>query len=454
MTGNSESLIRTFKAMFVSPADNEIPARVRDEISRREEIAERLIGWVQLALLALFSTVYLIGGPRNAGGSGANFAPVALSLYLIFTVFRLWLSYRMTLPSWLLVLSILADVTLLCAMIFSLHLQYNQPPSFYLKAPNMIYMFVFIGVRALRFDPRFVFIAGFASILGWFALVTYAIVSEQSDMYLTTNMAEYLTSNSIFIDVEIAKMLSLFGVTMVLSLALVRARAALINAVHGNAAASDLRQFFDPAVAESITGSEDLPMAGRSETREISVLFVDLRSFTTTAVGLSPETVMKVLGLYQQVAVDQIERHGGQIDKFMGDGILATFGAVEQSTTHAADALRTAVALIGTIDAIEPQVRRAGWVGPFRACSAVACGTATVGVVGARNRLEFTVIGTPVNLAAKLEGANKIEGSRALTEGRTFALARTQGYAGPALEHRPGRQVAGFAGQLDLVVLA
>lgn len=454
LTGNSESLLRTFKAMLASPSESEIPARVRAEIVRREEIAERLIGWVQLALMAVFSTVYFIGGPPMVGGSGANFTPVALSLYLVFTVSRLWLSYRITLPTWFLVLSILADITLLCAMIFSLHLQYNQPPSFYLKAPNMIYMFVFIGVRALRFDPRFVLITGLASTLGWFILVTYAIMSEQSDMYITTNMVEYLTANSIFIDVEVTKMLSLFGVTLVLSLALVRARAALVNAVHGNAAASDLRQFFDPAVAETITGSEDLPMAGRSETREVSVLVVDLRSFTTSAAGLSPETVMKVLGLYQQAAVGEIERHGGQIDKFMGDGILATFGAVEESPTHAADALRTALALIGAIDAVEPQVRDAGWVGPFHACCAVACGTATVGVVGARNRLEFTVIGTPVNLAAKLEAANKTEASRALTEGRTYDRAVAQGFAGKVAAFRRGRHIPGFSGPLDLVVLA
>lgn len=453
LTGISEGPLNRLKAILASPSENEVPARVRAEIDRREQIAERLIGWVQLALLAAFGLLFLLG-PAPARTGGESFAPTALLLYFAFTVLRLWLSYRIALPTWLLVLSILADVTLLCAMIFSLHLQYNQPPSFYLKSPTMIYMFIFIGVRALRFDPRFVLITGLASTLGWFVLVAYAVLSEQSDMYITNNMVQYLTSNSIFLDVEAAKMLSLLGVTAVLTLALMRARAAMTRAIQSGTAASDLKRFFDPAVADTIIGSESGPMAGRSETRELSVLFVDLRSFTTSASALSPETVMRVLGLYQHAAVDEIERQGGQIDKFMGDGILATFGAVEPSMTHAADALRTAVALIGAIDAAEPQVRDAGWVGPYHACAAVACGTATVGVVGARNRLEFTVIGTPVNLAAKLEAANKVEGSRALTEGRTFARARAQGYAGPVVEHRPDRRIAGFAGPLDLVVLA
>lgn len=453
MTDTPDGLLKALRMMLASPSESAMPARVRAEIDRREELAERLIGWTQLSLLAVFGVLYLIS-PRAVGGSGENFAPVALSLYFVFTAFRLWLSYRMALPTWFLVLSILADVTLLCALIFSFHLQYNQPPAFYLKAPTMIYMFIFISVRALRFDPRFVFITGLASMAGWFVLLAYAVANDKGGMYLTRNFVEYLTSNSIFVGIEVDKIFSLFGVTVVLTLALTRARAALTRAILSGTAAADLKQFFDPAVADTITGAESGPMAGRSETRELSVLFVDLRSFTTSASALPPETVMRVLGLYQHAAVDEIERHGGQIDKFMGDGILATFGAVEPSTTHAADALRTAVALIGAIDAAEPQVRKAGWVGPYHACAAVACGTATVGVVGARNRLEFTVIGTPVNLAAKLEAANKVEGSRALTEGRTFARARAQGYDGPAVEHRPDKRIAGFAGPLDLVVLA
>lgn len=452
MTASPEGLYQTLRAMLSRPPDGELPARVRTEIDRREENAERLIGWMQLLMMAVFGVVYFIG-PSMPHGGGANFTPVALSLYLLFTVFRLWLSYRMALPTWFLVLSILADVTLLCAMIFSLHLQYNQPPSFYLKAPMMMYMFVFISVRALRFDPRFVLITGLASMAGWLVLVVYAVASEQSDMYITNNLVEYLTSNSILIDVEVSKIVTLFGVTAALTLALMRARAAMTKAILSGMAASDLKQFFDPAVADTITGSENGPMAGRSVTRELSILFVDLRSFSTSASKLAPETVMRVLGLYQHAAVAEIERHGGRIDKFMGDGILATFGAVEPSATHAADALDAAVALIATLDAIEPAARAAGWVGPFSAGTAAASGMATVGVVGARNRLEFTVIGTPVNLAAKLEAANKVEDCRALTEGRSYRLARTQGYAGPAADLRPGRKIAGFSAELDLVVL-
>jgi adenylate cyclase len=449
----AEILFRPLGLVLLRSDEARIPARVQAEIDRREEAAERLIGWVQLLLVSIFGILYLIS-PKAQGGGDNVFTPWALLMYLAFTCFRVWLSYRIVLPSWYLVLSIIADVALLCGLIFSFHIQYNQPPAFYLKAPTMIYMFIFISLRALRFDPRFVLLTGVTSVAGWLALATYALMSDMGSMSITRNYVEYLTSNSILIGAEIDKGVALLGVSCVLSLALYRARSVLTDAMRSTSAANDLKQFFSPAVAETITGDDSLPMVGRSETREVSILIVDLRSFTTSAAELPPETVMRTLGLYQQAAVSEIERHGGQIDKFMGDGILATFGAVAQSRTHAADALRAAVGLIDAIEAIVPEVRAVGWTGPFRAGVAVAAGMVTVGVVGARNRLEFTVIGTPVNLAAKLENANKIEGTRVLTEARTYACAVAQGYEAAMPEHRPGRMIPGFSAPLDLVVLA
>lgn len=430
-----------------------IPARVQAEIDKREEAAERLIGWVQLLIFLVFATLYIVS-PRAEGGTGPNFTPWALSMYFVFTVFRVWLSYRIVLPTWYLVVSILVDVALLSALIFSFHIQYRQPPAFYLKVPTLIYFFIFISVRALRFDPRFVLLTGLASVAGWLALVTYALMSDMGDMQITRNFVDYLNSNTILIGAEIDKAIALLGVTFVLSLALYRARRVLIDAIRSHSAATDLSQFFSPAVAASITGHESLPTVGRSEAREVSILIVDLRSFSKSAAALSPEAVMAVLRIYQQAAVAEIERNGGQIDKFMGDGILATFGAVKDDGHHAADALRAALAVIGAVHATEPEVRKTGWTALYHPGAAVASGVVTVGVVGASNRLEFTVIGNAVNLAAKLEAANKVHDTNVLTDAATYRLALAQGYEGGAAATLPGCAVQGIAAPVDLVVLA
>lgn len=449
-------IIEMLKALFALARSGgmtgALPARVVAEIDRREAAGERLVGWVQLALVVTFGTLYALS-PRAEGSSNTSFTSTVLVIYFVFTLFRVWLSYRRVLPTWYLVISIIADVGLLCALIYSFHIQYSQPAAFYLKAPTMIYLFIFISVRALRFDPRFVLLTGLMAAVGWFALVIYALNTDMGQMRITRNYVDYMTSNSILIGAEIDRGIAILGVTFVLTLALYRARAVLIDAISSHTAASDLAQFFSPQVAASITKTDDLPAAQMSKTREAAILMVDLRSFTATAAKLPAEAVMTVLGLYQDAAVRVIEAHDGQIDKFMGDGILATFGAVQDSETHAADALRAAVALTLAIDAIEPAVRAAGWSGPFQAGIAVSSGPVTVGVVGGQSRLEFTVIGNAVNTAAKLEAANKVEGTRVLTDAATFDRAVAQGHDLPAVEMRPGRHISGLAKPVDLVVL-
>jgi adenylate cyclase len=451
-TGNAIRLFCSY-VWNGGPSSQGISARVIAEIDRREAAAERLIGWVQLAIVVFFATLYAIA-PRAEGGIGENFVPMTLGAYFAFTVFRVSLSYRITLPSWFLVLSIIVDVALLCGLIFSFHIQYEQPAAFYLKAPTMIYFFIFISLRALRFDPRFVLMAGLFSALGWLLMVAYALSSDMGEMRITRNYVEYLTSSTILIGAEIDKSLTLLGVTLILSFALFRARSVLFDAIQSHAAADDLSQFFEPEVASRITLSESLPGASMSETREAAILFVDVRAFTSVSETLPPEKVMQVLTLYQQTTISQIQAHNGRIDKFMGDGILATFGAVEPNDTYAADALGAAVAVIAALDARQDDFAALGWPGRFSSGAAVASGQVTVGVVGAEGRLEFTVIGKPVNLAAKLENTNKVLRTRALTDLATHQVADRQGRAVAALSQRPGTVIPGLVNPVDVVVLA
>jgi adenylate cyclase len=169
---------------------------------------------------------------------------------------------------------------------------------------------------------------------------------------------------------------------------------------------------------------------------------------------LPPDEVMKVLQDYQGRVCPLIATAGGSIDKFLGDGILASFGAVMPSATAAADALRAADAVMAAA-ANWASERRAAGLPPLEIGLAVASGRVVFGAVGDGERLEFTVIGDAVNLAAKLEKHNKEEGTRALTDGETYALAERQGYrASTVRERRPHRKVGGVAESVDIVVLA
>jgi len=339
-------------------------------------------------------------------------------------------------------------------LIWSFHIQYMQPPSFYLKAPTLLYVFIFIALRALRFDARFVVLAGLLAALGWGALITYVVYADPSDAMITRDYVAYLTSNSVLLGAEFDKIISILVVTALIAVALYRAKGLLVRAVSEQTAARELSRFFAPEIAARIKGADDGIRAGSGEMREAAILNLDLRGFTRLAGTAPPDEVMRLLAEYQRRMVPVIQRHGGSIDKFLGDGIMATFGAARASDVAAADALRALEAVMAEAAAWQADCARDGRASvPVNA--AVATGPILFGAVGDETRLEYTVIGEAVNLAAKLEKHNKELGVRALADRASFELAMAQGYA-PQGDKRVvrGARVAGLDAPLDLVVIA
>jgi adenylate cyclase len=182
---------------------------------------------------------------------------------------------------------------------------------------------------------------------------------------------------------------------------------------------------------------------------------VDIRDFTRFAASFPPDHVIRVLAGYQQFMVPEIRRHGGTVDKFLGDGIMASFGAVRPSDSYAADALRSLDDVIEAADEWNRYRAAEGEDLRLHVHAAVAVGRVIFGAVGDEARLEYTVIGDPVNLSAKLEKHNKAEGVRALTTRDALRTALAQGYRPPGDKpDLPSRAVAGVAEPVDLVVMA
>ena len=294
----------------------------------------------------------------------------------------------------------------------------------------------------------YVLFAGAVAAIGWTTMVAYAVATEGAD--ITRNYVQYLTSNSILLGAEFDKIVSILMVTAVLAVSIGRGRGLLERAVAEGAAARDLSRFLAPEVAQQIRISEHHIQPGHGEIREAAVLFLDIRGFTPRAAALPPTEVMRLLANYQSRAAAAVRRHGGSIDKFLGDGILVTFGAAEPSGTYAADALSAADAVVAAIDAWNAERIEAG-LPVVVVNGAVTCGPVLFGAVGDDSRLEYTVIGDPVNLAAKLEKHNKTLGTVALTTESCHRLAREQGYRGTGTT-LAAQRVAEET--IDLVVIA
>lgn len=436
-------------------AEERLPERVRATIRQQEVESQWLISAFQLGVVLFFILLAAIQPPQpDTLRHRIDPVIVTLAAYTLFTLVRLYLAHKGNVAPGLLFLSIVVDMALLLGLIWSFHLEYGQPPSFYLKAPTLIYVFIFIGLRVLSFQARYVIVSGVAAALGWAVLAAYAVFNPGGEGMVTRDYVEYMTSNSILIGAEVDKIISILVVTVILAAAMTRARRLVVRSAAEGEAARDLARFFSPEIARQITASDQAVKAGSGEARRAAVLYFDIRGFTRFSLTVPPGETIAMLTSYQHALVPVIQAHGGAIDKFMGDGIMATFGAALPSETAAADALRAVDAALEAAEAWS--ARRAAEGRPrLRVNAAVAYGSIIFGAVGDEHRLEYTVIGDPVNQAAKLEKANKHEGVDALTDRGTFEAALAQGYepAGP-VEHRPGSALEGFDEPVDLVVLA
>ena len=380
---------------------------MRKSIEDQQERSEILISVIQLIILFIFGLLYAIA-PKTFS-QDADFAPVpwVLSLYLAFSLLRLGLAINRKLPDWMLYLSSIVDIALLLGLIWSFHLQYQQPPSFYLKAPTLLYLFIFIAIRALHFDPRFVISTGISAAVGWVLMVVYVVFQDPADNMITRDYVEYMTSNSILIGAEFDKIVSILMVTGVLALALQRARNLLIESVIEGSAARDLSRFVPEEVAQKVTQSEEGATTGRGEVSDCSILFTDIEGFTAISESLQPEQLIEALNRYFSLIAGPISEYGGVISQFQGDAVLATFNVPRADSDHAANAVRAALAIQSVLQGVE-----FGDGVAFNTRVGINTGSVVGGLVGSGDRVGYTVHGDNVNLTARLEQLNKDYGTR------------------------------------------
>lgn len=441
--------------VFGGQADAALSERVRHRIDQQQATSEIIVGWIQACAIVFFAGVYVISPKAFPPGTRFEPVPWTLAIYAVFTAVRIVLAHRGRLSRSFVTVSTVVDIAVLMITIWSFHLQYRAPPALYLKAPTLMYVFILIALRTLRFEPRYVLIAGGCGAAGWLTLFIYAAAgSGDAAPTFTHSYVDYVTSYKILRGAEIDKILSILMVTVILALSLVRARKLLVNSVAEEVAAADLARFFAPEIAEQLRHIEIAPLAGQGVRRDAAILSIDLRGFTKLSHDMPPAELIALLGEYQSRLVPVIQRHHGSIDKYLGDGILASFGAVTPSASYAADLCRAIEELAVTAQAWRLDRERHGLRAPLIGMAG-ATGEVVFGIVGHETRLEYTVIGEVVNLAAKLEKLTKREGVPTLLTHQTYALAVTQGYRPQgAVEERPARSIEGVADPVDLVALA
>jgi len=193
--------------------------------------------------------------------------------------------------------------------------------------------------------------------------------------------------------------------------------------LHAFARMQLLRRFLPTAAVERVLSTDpDVATAPGGDLCTVTIVSTDLRGFTAMSERLSPADVVEQLNAYHATMLHEIERHGGALDKFIGDGALIVFGLDKQmSTTSAARAAVSCVVSMRLALARLNAVREKAGRTPLAMGIGVHTGAVIAGNIGAGRRLEFTIIGDAVNTAARLESLTKEAGTNALISGETAA---------------------------------
>jgi adenylate cyclase len=278
--------------------------------------------------------------------------------------------------------------------------------------PTLLY-FVFIVAATLRLDFVLPAYTGAVAAAGYL-LVTFGILPAEG----ASNPLNHLIKAGIMVAAGI-----------VAGLVALRLRTKFRSAAEAAAERERVTNLFgqhvSPAVVDRLLAS---PADSAGDRREVCVLFLDIRNFTAQARERPPEEVVAFLNQIFAFMIDAIDRQGGFINKFLGDGFMAIFGAPLDDPGAARHAVAAAREIIGEID------RRglAGGPWPLRVGIGLHIGPAVTGNIGSPRRKEFTAIGDTVNLASRLEQLTKQHDARLIVSEATMAaLGDAAGAATP-----------------------
>jgi len=175
------------------------------------------------------------------------------------------------------------------------------------------------------------------------------------------------------------------------------------------------RRYVAPAVVnEILKHPSDLKLGG--EKRRLTVLFSDIRGFTSISENIEPEKLTKLLNLYLTEMTDIVFRHQGMLDKYVGDELMAVYGAPLKTATHVSDACISAMKMMKKLEFVRENWAQAG-IKDLNIGIGIHTGDMIVGNMGSERIFDYTVIGDSVNLGSRLQGTNKVYGTNIIISG-------------------------------------
>lgn len=313
-------------------------------------------------------------------------------------------------------LLIVADYTLL-VFVFLVPNPFSDetiPTAFHYRFDNFVYFFVFLAVSTLAYSWRTVWSIGFWIAGFWlFALGIVAVfghtlpgITEASnELYAGNDLFQWaLDPNGLQASERVEEAIVIVMVGCILALKGARSNRLLLEQAGIAAERANLSRYFPSSLVDKLASSEHDIGAVRNQ--DVAVLFTDIVGFTKFAERNSADEVMGLLREYHSLVETAVFQNGGTLDKYLGDGAMATFGTPEAGPDDAQNALAAAQDILKQAEALNTQ-RNAQGREAINVSVGLHYGSVMLGDIGSSRRLEFTVIGDTVNVASRLEAISR-----------------------------------------------
>ena len=335
-----------------------------------------------------------------------------LTIFLVIGATQLFMIYRDIGPQGLAYLFAALDGVLIAValLVTNPFLTEMPPPAMILRYANIIVVFVFLAGAAFSYNSGLVLCTGLSTVVVWrigvWMLSTRPSAITSSDQVwieadgMTSAIELFLNPEFIHLPMQDKKVLMVFIVTILLSAVVRRARALVQNQVVIERARTNLARHFSPNLVDELA-EQDQPF-GAVRRQSVAVLFADMQGFTRMSETMPPEAVVDLLRCFHEHLERAVFAHDGTLDKYIGDGLMATFGTPTPGERDATNALLAARRMLKELEALNAE--RVSRGDPALAVSiGIHYGPVVLGDIGGAHRLEFTVLGDTVNVASRLE---------------------------------------------------
>lgn len=351
--------------------------------------------WLRLAVV-----IILIVNLFARDTAGGPLLPVMIGAYALTTAISLSLALARRGPPSMVAVFVVTDAALVVAL-FHQHLWGSSGTLDHgLTAPSLAIAFLLLNQVELRLRPNLVLLFSGIVLSGWLVLLGL--------FQLYAGAGHLLHSGAFSILAAEGAIATTFAFAGFVGYLLTQDHNLLLkSAIKSEQRRQNLSRFFSPRIVSELeTKGGTLGL----ERRDAAIIFVDLRSFTRFSEIATPEALGEMLSQYRELVIKIVFSHGGTIDKFIGDGVMALFGQPNPSPDDAERAMHCAIELRTALAQWKEQRRNQGEK-PLDAIVALHMGEVVGGVLRSGQHDEFTVFGDAVNVAQRLERLSKVLGA-------------------------------------------